>query len=73
MDALNAQKIYVFLKYLFDERYLKEAVRDEWLKIYDKEVSPYAPCRMHGAAIWMCCLQDYACTFESMQHEKNSL
>lgn len=56
---MNAQKIYVFLKYLFDERYLKEAVRDEWLKIYDKEVSlhrTHHPARTHGCtarSLWI--------------------
>lgn len=38
MDAKQPQKVVVFYRYLFDERYLKEAVRDDWLKLYDKEV-----------------------------------
>ena len=28
----------VFFKYLFDERYLRGALRDNWLKLYDKQV-----------------------------------
>ena len=33
------QKMKVFLGYMFDEKELKEVLRDEWLKIYDKAVS----------------------------------
>ena len=32
----------VFLGYMFDEKVLKEVLRDEWLKIYDKAVSKRA-------------------------------
>lgn len=50
---MNAQKIYVFLKYLFDEAHLKEAVRDEWLKIYDKEVSDRAAGAAAGSPVML--------------------
>ena len=38
VNTKEPQKMLVFFKYLFDETYLKEAVRDEWLKLYDKQV-----------------------------------
>lgn len=38
VHAKDAQKMVVFFKYLFDEAYLRDVVRDDWLKIYDKEV-----------------------------------
>lgn len=34
----------VFLGYIFDEKVLKEVLRDEWLKIYDKTVSNHDAC-----------------------------
>ena len=34
----------VFLGYMFDEKVLKEVLRDEWLKIYDKAVSKCDVC-----------------------------
>lgn len=42
VDAKQPQKVVVFYRYLFDERFLKEAVRDDWLKLYDKEVGGWA-------------------------------
>lgn len=38
MDAKEPQKMVVFFRYLFDERYLTGALRDDWLKLYDKQV-----------------------------------
>jgi hypothetical protein len=37
VDAKEPQKMVVFFRYLFSEGFLKEAVRDDWLKLYDKE------------------------------------
>lgn len=38
VDAKEPQKMVVFFKYLFDERYLRGALRDNWLKLFDKQV-----------------------------------
>lgn len=38
VDAKEPQKMVVFFRYLFDERYLTGALRDDWLKLYDKQV-----------------------------------
>lgn len=51
MDAKQPQKVVVFYRYLFDERYLKEAVRDDWLKLYDKEVGGVEGCWC-GTGVW---------------------
>ncbi|KAJ9512903.1 hypothetical protein QJQ45_029115 [Haematococcus lacustris] len=37
VDAKEPQKMVVFFRYLFDEQALQGALRDDWLKLYDKE------------------------------------
>ncbi len=34
----DAQKLAVLLRYLTDEAKLREVCREEWLKLYDKQV-----------------------------------
>lgn len=41
MKASDSQKMLVFLKYLFNEDNLNTFMREDWLKIYDKEVKIY--------------------------------
>jgi len=43
----------VFFKYLFDERYLRGPLRDNWLKLYDKQVGVGVRVGM-GIGIWVC-------------------
>eukprot|EP00798_Chlamydomonas_sp_ICE-L_P025435 gene25435-11095_t len=36
VNAKDPQKLVVFYKYLFDEKKLRDPVRDDWLKVYEK-------------------------------------
>jgi hypothetical protein len=53
VDAKEPQKMVVFFKYLFDERYLRGPLRDNWLKLYDKQVGVGVRVGM-GIGIWVC-------------------
>jgi hypothetical protein len=36
VSAMPAQKMLPFLKFLFDEKHVKEDLTDEWLRVYDR-------------------------------------
>jgi hypothetical protein len=38
VDAKEPQKMVVFFRYLLNPAYLHNALRDDWLKLYDKQV-----------------------------------
>jgi hypothetical protein len=40
----DAQKLAVLLRYLTDEAKLQEVCREEWLKLYDKQVGAGGAC-----------------------------
>jgi hypothetical protein len=46
----DAQKMIVFLRYLFNEANLRSYCRDEWIKLYDKE---FVDGVIEGALGWM--------------------
>ena len=37
VSSQPAQKMLPFLEFLFDEKYVKDDLTEEWLKIYDRE------------------------------------
>jgi hypothetical protein len=39
LEAQDAQKVLLLLQYLFDGDRLQQTCREDWLQVYDKEVS----------------------------------
>ncbi|GMH36406.1 hypothetical protein BSKO_04274 [Bryopsis sp. KO-2023] len=60
VNASDPQKMIVFLRYLFDEENLKEVMRDDWLKIYDKQ---FVDSLINGLLQWN---QDIATLMEQL-------